>query len=202
MSLSECSFSLIADWSSIKEHQHSLHWTYTTTLHKSIIIYNRVNRHACALSGVLNFVDMNVLITIRPTSSRFVPFTCAATHVHVWELLLWLLWSVHTYYISSHCIHFVTIATTLITCIQIYYYNVILFCIKNDTHKRCVFERTLASYVWLVIKWGLPSSSGRSVSMSQPVSVTNRVCSNWAERRPSWGREGGRGTANRRHWLP
>ena len=37
------------------------------------------------------------------------------------------------------------------------------------------------------MKWGLPSSSGRSVSMSQPVSVTNRVCSNWAERRPSWG---------------
>ena len=56
---------------------------------------------------------------------------------------------------------------------------------------RDVFEWTLASYVWLVMKWGLPSSSGRSVSMSQPVSVTNRVCSNWAERRPSWGREGG-----------
>ena len=95
------------------------------------------------------------------------------------------------YRILYNCTCFVTIAATLITCIQLYYYNVIILYKKHDMYTRDVFEWKLASYVWLVMKWGLPSSSGRSVSMSQPVSVTNRVCSNWAERRPSWGREGG-----------
>ena len=56
------------------------------------------------------------------------------------------------------------------------------------------------SYVWLVMRWGLPSS-GHSVRTSQPVSVTNGVCSNCAEHRPSWGGEGGRkGTVNTETW--
>jgi hypothetical protein len=36
------------------------------------------------------------------------------------------------------------------------------------------------------MKWGLPSHSVLWVKISQPVSVTSRVCSNWADRKPSW----------------
>lgn len=36
------------------------------------------------------------------------------------------------------------------------------------------------------IKWGWPSFSRLLVSTSQPVSVTSKVCSNWADLLPSW----------------
>ena len=186
MSLSECSFPLIADWSSIKEHQHSLHWTYTA-LHKAY------KRHV--LSHVLNFLDMNVLITIRPTSP--VPSFDSCSHTHRYES--YCLCTESSYSYSGVCIHLY-----FFTLYPLCYYSnnidhrhtiILLQCnyilYKNMTHTRDVFEWKLASYVWLVMKWGLPSSSGRSVSMSQPVSVTNRVCSNWAECTPSWRREWG-----------
>lgn len=41
-----------------------------------------------------------------------------------------------------------------------------------------------SAYIWLR-KWARPLSSIRRVRISQPVSVTSRVCSNWAERFPS-----------------
>ena len=55
----------------------------------------------------------------------------------------------HIYIIYySHCTHFVTIATTLITCIPLYYNNVIiLYKYINMTCTRDVFEWKLASYV-------------------------------------------------------
>jgi len=37
----------------------------------------------------------------------------------------------------------------------------------------------------LSIKYGCPSRSSRFVRTSHPLSVTNRVCSNWADSRPS-----------------
>ena len=42
----------------------------------------------------------------------------------------------------------------------------------------------LGIYIW-DRKWGLPLSSGLIVRMSHPVSVTSRVCSNWADLLPS-----------------
>lgn len=46
-------------------------------------------------------------------------------------------------------------------------------------------SKTGPFYIW-ERKWARPLSSGRRVRISQPVSVTSSVCSNWAERFPSY----------------
>ena len=55
-------------------------------------------------------------------------------------------------------------------------------------HSCCTFAACSVFYLGIYIwdrKWGLPLSSGLIVRMSHPVSVTSRVCSNWADLLPS-----------------